>query len=91
MIAISELINAALHGTRRAGAAIVAERIGKGNSKVDYINKAGDQGPVSKADILSQIYLTDSIVSQFPELTASIHGEEGTISKDVEEELVREG
>ena len=48
MIAISELINAALHGTRRAGAAIVAERIGKGNSKVDYINKAGDQGPVSK-------------------------------------------
>jgi len=91
MIALSELVNAALLGTRRAGAAIVAERIGKGNSQVDYIHKAGDQGPVSKADILSQIYITDSIVSQFPELTASIHGEEGNIANDVQEDLVREG
>ena len=90
MLGLGDILSAALVGSRRAGAAIVKHRVSPGIS-MQFIEKQGGKGPQTRADLMSQVFLTHQIVSAFPQLEDKIIGEEGKILEDLQKEFLDEG
>lgn len=75
------LLRVSLEATEKAGAAIVNCR---SSNNLRVIEKENNEGPQTKADVLSQKILIQSINDNFPELLQSTIAEEGKIYKKLD-------